>query len=106
MKQINKIGVTSLLGSYTGKTIVAHPENISLIKKDIMRAPERSYIFMPFQPLHGLNIIEDVNCPIFATEWVFPADRFTIYEKSDEKWAIPVGHGSYKVTEERVFFLL
>ena len=43
--------------------------------------------------LGGVPIYVNEHMPIWNTKWQFPSDPFVDYEKSDEKWAKPVGYG-------------
>lgn len=52
-------------------------------------------------PMFGVELRKSEAIPEFIQEWVIPPHPWVEYEKSDERWAIPIGYGKYIDTEDR-----
>jgi hypothetical protein len=70
------------------KIIVCHPVNMPLLKMADDFGQKNGL-------LTGMPVRASDAVPLRARRWEFPKDRFVEYEKSDEKWAIPLGFGKW-----------
>lgn len=71
------------------ESIIMHPMVFSQLIKSI----ESWSFFGPCDQIYGIKTIQDPYVPCYAKKWVFPVDRFTTYEVSDEAWARPIRYG-------------
>lgn len=96
--------------SFINPKIYCHPNNYNLLLDGLRQQTQEWYgtplHFIKYDHTFSLDVIKDRYVPEFARKWIFPADRFVEYEKSDEVWAIPIGFGKYVDTKDPVFYVI
>ncbi len=74
--------------------IWCHPANA-----DHLRQRFREHFWPECPPTlfsgHGVDIHTSPHLPRWHKRWEFPATPFVEYEKSDERWAVPLGFGRW-----------
>lgn len=82
-----------------GKIYYVHPKTYDTLIKGLPALSQSEGM-----PILGIELRKSEAVPEFHKTWEFPKSPHVQYDKSDEKWAIPMGFGKWVETCDRVVF--